>query len=77
MVAGGDKDKQIWVTEVGSPSSGDSPNYTEKWQANTLMQDFAIYRTYNDLGLILIYDYKDEGSNPLEGAAGECKMLQA
>ncbi len=64
MLANNDGAKKIWLTESGSPSSGNSSLYTEAWQAQIVQHTLQLHLTLDYLGPVFIYDYMDEGTNP-------------
>lgn len=78
MVANGDKDKKIWITEFGSPTGGPGPVATianpnlnqhpyvvdEGLQAKLLSDAVALYKTYDWAGPFFYYSYQDAGNTP-------------
>lgn len=63
MVANGDADKQIWVTEVGAPTQGGSQSMSEAEQAEVLEQSVELARDSGYVGPVLWYSYKDRGGS--------------
>jgi len=62
MVANGDGDKQIWVTEFGAPTNG--PNsVSEQEQASIMKDGFDLWKTYSWGGVISWFDYQDKGTD--------------
>ncbi len=78
MVAQGDTAKQIWLTEYGAPTNGPGPLATlsnfnfanapdhvdEALQAEMVRQSVAMYRTYDWVGPLFWYQYRDRGTAP-------------
>jgi peptidoglycan hydrolase-like protein with peptidoglycan-binding domain len=65
MTANGDADKQIWVTEYGTPTNGpDSAWYvSEAQQAQMVTDAFTTYSAYSWGGPFFWYTYKDGGTD--------------
>jgi hypothetical protein len=66
MIDNGDSAKKIWLTESGSPSQGADPKFTEKWQADIISGLFTMYKNYDYLGPIFVYNYTDTGNSPTD-----------
>jgi len=79
MIANGDADKTIWLTEYGAPTDGPgvlessatdttfagSPDHvTEALQATMLAQAIGAVQQYPWAGPMFIYGYKDYGTDP-------------
>jgi hypothetical protein len=77
MIANGDANKQIWITEYGAPTNGpgniatvDNPNYDNSpdhvsaaLQADMLTQAIDKYKATSALGGFFWYSYKDLGTS--------------
>jgi hypothetical protein len=77
MVASGDANKQIWITEFGSPTGGPGPVATLSnpnlaaspyvvdpgLQASILSDAITLYRTYSWAGPFFYYSYQDAGTD--------------
>jgi Cellulase (glycosyl hydrolase family 5) len=67
MVANGDADKKIWITEYGAPTSG--PNSVSQDQQAAIMYDaYRLWATYSWAGPLCWFDYRDKGTNTGEHA---------
>jgi hypothetical protein len=65
MVANGDADKKIWVTEYGAPTSG--PNSVSQEQQAAIMYDaYRLWATYAWAGPLCWFDYRDKGTDTSE-----------
>ncbi|HEU4966144.1 MAG TPA: cellulase family glycosylhydrolase [Candidatus Saccharimonadales bacterium] len=78
MIAHGDADKKIWITEYGAPTGGPGPVSTnqqpnldahpytvdEARQATLLSDALRLYRTYSWAGPMFYYSYQDAGTDP-------------
>jgi len=78
MVANGDKDKKLWITEFGAPTGGPGPVATvskpnlsqhpyvvdEALQSNILKDAIALYTSYDWTGPFFYYSYQDAGDTP-------------
>jgi hypothetical protein len=76
MLANGDQDKKIWITEYGSPTGGPGPNSSidqpnldqhpykvdEALQAKLLSDAVDLYKSYNWVGPFMYYSYQDAGT---------------
>jgi hypothetical protein len=62
MVANGDANKQIWVTEYGAPTNGPR-SVSEQQQAAMLQDAFQLWSTYPWGGIISWFDYQDKGND--------------
>lgn len=63
MIAGGDADKQIWITEFGAPT-GTSPNaVTEQVQSDTIGIVLDAVLGNDWLGPAFVYSLRDAGTN--------------
>ncbi|RAI59993.1 carbohydrate-binding domain-containing protein [Roseicella frigidaeris] len=71
MVANGDADKQIWMTEFGAPTDGGSGAVSEADQATMLQQAIDFQKDTAWAGPILYYSYKDRGSDSWSGYSTE------
>lgn len=60
MVANGDSDKQIWMTEMGAPTAGRA-NVNAQTQFQTLNDAVQVAKGYDWAGPIMWYSYKDRG----------------
>ena len=65
MVANGDADKKIWVTEYGTPTDGPDPHWyvSEAQQAAMVTDAMALYKTYSWAGPFFWYTYQDGGTS--------------
>jgi hypothetical protein len=77
MVANGDSNKKIWITEFGAPTGGPGPVSTiadpnlaaspyvddEGLQAKDLSDALSLYRTYNWVGPFFYYTFQDSGTD--------------
>ena len=63
MVANGDGNKQIWLTEVGAPTGTSSRAVTEKKQAQTIAVLLKFARANSYIGAIYPYSMFDTGTN--------------
>jgi len=65
MVANGDANKKIWITEFGAPTNGPNPHWfvTEAGQAAMVTDAMNLYKTYNWAGPIFWYTLKDGGTS--------------
>lgn len=78
MVANGDGNKKLWITEYGAPTGGPGETETtanygsvggddhldQQLQAESLTQSAAIYEADSWLGNYFWYSYKDLGTDP-------------
>lgn len=64
MIANGDTNKKIWITEFGTPTDGPDPNWyvSEASETQMVVDTFQIYRTYTWAGPLFWYTLED-GSN--------------
>ncbi len=67
MVANGDADKQVWMTELGAPTSGGGVTVTEAEQAQILSEAVALSQNYDWAGPIMWFGYQD---SPLDTGFG-------
>lgn len=63
MVANGDGDKQIWMTEFGFPTAGGGNAVSEAAQAGYFDVGMKRAASYDWAGPMLIYSWKDRGGN--------------
>jgi hypothetical protein len=71
MVANGDADKQIWMTEFGAPTDGGSGAVSEADQATMLQQAITFQQNTSWAGPLLYYSYQDRGSDSWSGYSTE------
>jgi polysaccharide biosynthesis protein PslG len=66
MVANGDANKQIWVTEYGAPTNGPSSSryVTETVQAQMVTTAYQLFNTYSWAGPLCWFQYQDQGTDP-------------
>jgi polysaccharide biosynthesis protein PslG len=64
MARNGDSGKQIWATEFGAPTSGDSTAVSEKQQSAMLSDGLRRFSGYSWAGPLFIYSLRDRGTNP-------------
>lgn len=76
MVANGDTDKKVWITEFGAPTGGPGPLSTvenpnldaqpykvdDALQAKILKDALALYTSYDWVGPFFVYSYQDAGT---------------
>lgn len=68
MLANGDGGKQVWVTELGAPTTGGANPVSQETQALILQQAVAFNKSYDWLGgPIMWYSYKDRGLDTSDG----------
>lgn len=63
MIANGDSAKQIWMTELGSPTSGGDERMTAGLQTTILREAVDIAKAHSWAGPILWYSYQDRGGS--------------
>jgi hypothetical protein len=66
MVANGDANKQIWITEFGAPTNGpdqSGDHVTEIQQSQILADALRIRRGYTWVGPFFWYEYQDDGTS--------------
>jgi hypothetical protein len=65
MIANGDSDKKIWMTEFGAPTNGPDSNWyiSEAKQVEMMSDTMKIYKTYDWAGPIFWYTIKDGGTS--------------
>jgi hypothetical protein len=63
MTSNGDAAKQVWITEVGAPSSGPD-GVGRAAQAAALSQAIADARTTSWIGGLYVYTWQDQGNGP-------------
>ena len=63
MVANGDSNKKIWMTEYGAPTGGPDSHWyiTEDKQAKMVEDTLSLYKSYSWAGPIFFYTYIDSG----------------
>jgi polysaccharide biosynthesis protein PslG len=62
MAANGDTAKQIWITEVGAPSSGPD-GVGQAGEANDLTQAITDAKSSTWIGALYLYSWQDEGTD--------------
>lgn len=64
MIANGDENKKVWMTEFGAPTGGPDSKWfiSEQQQAQTLIDAITLYKTYDWAGPLFWYTYKDGGT---------------
>jgi polysaccharide biosynthesis protein PslG len=62
MISNGDAVKQIWITEVGAPSS--APQVGQQGEADDLTQAIANAESTSWIGGLYLYSWQDEGTDP-------------
>lgn len=67
MVANGDADKQVWMTELGAPTSNNAVTVTPAEQAQILSEAVALAQNYAWAGPIMWFSYQD---SPLDDGFG-------
>jgi hypothetical protein len=65
MAANGDSAKKIWITEFGAPTNGPDSNWyvSEATQAQMVTDAFQLYKTYDWVGPLFWYTFKDSGTS--------------
>ena len=63
MISNGDAAKQIWITEVGAPSSGPD-GVGQQGQASDLTQAIAGANATSWIAGLYLYSWQDEGTDP-------------
>lgn len=63
MVANGDQGKQVWVTELGAPTTGGGAAMTEAEQSQVLREAVDLAQGTDWVGPILWYSYRDRGGD--------------
>ena len=58
MIANGDGNKKIWMTEFGGPTSGTN-SWTEAQQAQATQQAITLNKTFSWAGPLFLYTYPD------------------
>ncbi len=66
MVANGDSDKQIWLTEFGAPTGTGSGAVSESVQAQMLTRGIATAAQWSWTGPLFIYGGRDRGTDPAD-----------
>lgn len=67
MVANGDSDKQVWMTEMGAPTAGNGVTMTQAEQAQILSEAVSLAQGYDWAGPIMWFSYQD---SPMETGFG-------
>ncbi len=64
MVANGDSNKKIWITEFGVPTNGPDPKWyvSEEKQSRMVTDAMKLYKTYDWAGPIFWYTLRDNGT---------------
>ena len=64
MIANGDGDKKIWITEFGAPTDGPDPHWyvSEAGQSAMVTDTMNLYKTYSWAGPIFWYSLTDGGN---------------
>jgi hypothetical protein len=57
----GDRDKQVWGTEMGAPTSGD---LSARFVAEYVTEAYEAWRDWSFTGPLIWYSYRDAGSDP-------------
>jgi len=65
MVANGNANKKIWITEFGAPTDGPDPQWydTEAQQSEMLTDTFQLYESYPWAGPLFWYSLQDAGTS--------------
>jgi exo-beta-1,3-glucanase (GH17 family) len=63
MTSNGDAAKQIWITEVGAPTSGPD-GVGQQGQTDDLTQAIANTNSTTWIAGLYLYSWKDEGTDP-------------
>lgn len=61
MIANGQADMKVWITEIGAPTSGSSNALTAEQQATVLQQAVTLAKSYDWAGPVIWYSYQDRG----------------
>ncbi len=67
MLANGDANKQVWMTELGAPTHGNAVTVTPAEQAQILSEAVALAKGYDWAGPIMWFSYQD---SPLDNGFG-------
>lgn len=67
MVANGDTNKQVWMTEMGAPTSGNGVTVSAAEQAQILSESVALAKNLSWAGPIMWFSYQD---SPLDEGFG-------
>ncbi|MBA4489207.1 cellulase family glycosylhydrolase [Paracoccus sp. S1E-3] len=59
MLANGDADKQVWMTEMGAPTSGSGVTVSAAEQAQVLSESVALAKNLSWAGPIMWFSYQD------------------
>jgi hypothetical protein len=62
MVANGDANKKIWVTEYGAPTGGPG-SVSQQQQAAIMFDAYRLWATYPWAGPLCWFDYRDKGTD--------------
>ncbi len=64
MVANGDSNKKIWITEFGAPTNGPDPQWyvSEQKQSQMVTDAMDLYKTYSWAGPLFWYSLQDSGT---------------
>ena len=65
MIANGDANKKIWITEFGAPTNGPDPYWyvSEAAQAAMVTNAMSLYKTYSWAGPFFWYTLQDDGTS--------------
>lgn len=63
MVANGDSDLQVWMTEVGAPTAGSSSAVSQTTQGNIIKEMTSLAAGNSWEGPIMWYTYRDQGGS--------------
>ncbi|MFD0462849.1 family 1 glycosylhydrolase [Microvirga aerilata] len=85
MIANGDANTPVWMTEMGGPTSGRTNAISQQRQADTIQQSYDLATGYSWAGPIMWYTYQDRGGSTsnaenwfgLVGPNGERKAAYA
>ncbi len=63
MIANGQADVKVWITEIGAPTSGSSNALTAAQQVMVLEQSVKLAQSYDWAGPVIWYSYQDRGTS--------------
>jgi hypothetical protein len=65
MIANGDSNKKIWITEFGTPTDGPDPQWyvSEAQQSQMVIDTMQLYKSYTWAGPLFWYTFKDNGTS--------------
>ena len=61
MVAAGDGDARLWITEYGAPTGRSKASVSQRRQARMLVTAYRVWRRLDHAGPLFFYSYRDRG----------------